>query len=185
MTDFKIKRGLSSVLFSAPGVINKRLIIEDGCWYLCTDTAELFLGLTGTDGKLTLKRINEIVSGETSQDIIAAVEELRARLVSLEATQLYVKITDESELPTDFEADDFNPNITYYIPLKNGKISTYIFDKISQCYLCTNCVDELVIRALVSEAIELDLNTKLDYILPEAIKRTIETTILHGGDATP
>ena len=59
MLDFNIRRGLSSVLFSEPGVVNPRLAIEEGCWYLCTDTAELFLGIN-TESGLTLKRINEV-----------------------------------------------------------------------------------------------------------------------------
>lgn len=58
MLDFKIRQGLSTVLFSEPGVINKNLIIEEGCWYLCTDTAELFLGVYIND-ELSLKKINE------------------------------------------------------------------------------------------------------------------------------
>ena len=58
MTDFKIRRGLSTVLFSEPGKINPKLNIEEACWYLCTDTAELFLGVN-VNGTLTLKKINE------------------------------------------------------------------------------------------------------------------------------
>jgi len=57
MNDFKIKRGLSSVVFIEPGVINPQLVIEEGCWYLCTDTAELYLGVQ-IDTGLTLKKIN-------------------------------------------------------------------------------------------------------------------------------
>jgi hypothetical protein len=57
MQDFKIRRGLSTVLFSAPGVVNSKLVIEEGCWYLCTDTAELFLGVN-ENGTLKLVRIN-------------------------------------------------------------------------------------------------------------------------------
>lgn len=60
MPDFKIRQGLSTILFSEPGIINKRLIIEEGCWYLCTDTAELFLGVSN-NGTLDLKKINENV----------------------------------------------------------------------------------------------------------------------------
>lgn len=56
MTNFKIRRGLSSELF-INGQINKSLIIEEGCWYLCSDTAELFLGVRAND-KLILKKIN-------------------------------------------------------------------------------------------------------------------------------
>lgn len=66
MTDFKIRRGLSSQLFSAPGVINPDLIIEDGCWYLCTDTAELFLGVA-IDAFCTLKRINSLAATKLSE----------------------------------------------------------------------------------------------------------------------
>lgn len=58
MIDFKIRRGLSTTMFSEPGVVNPRLIIEEGCWYLCTDTAELFLGVKAQE-TLHLKRFNE------------------------------------------------------------------------------------------------------------------------------
>ena len=185
ITDFKIKRGLSTTLFSAPGVVNKRLIIEEGCWYLCTDTADLFLGIKDSEGKLTLKRINDSTEADLGHEIQVRIDELYSRLDSLEATKLYQKINDESELPTGFHDEYFNPNITYYLPLANGKISLYVYDQGTGCYLCTDRIDELVVRAMVSDAIEITLNDKLDEILPNAIKRTIETTILHGGDATP
>jgi hypothetical protein len=64
MVDFKIRRGLSTILFSEPGVVNPRLVIEEGCWYLCSDTAELFLGISGESG-LTLKRVNGEKSSAT------------------------------------------------------------------------------------------------------------------------
>lgn len=57
MVDFNINYGLSTELF-IDGQINPDLIIEEGCWYLCTDSAELFIGAS-VNGKLTLKRINE------------------------------------------------------------------------------------------------------------------------------
>ena len=59
MIDFKIRKGPSSDLFIAPGEVNPRLIIENGCWYLTEDTAELFIGVLSEENKLTLKRINE------------------------------------------------------------------------------------------------------------------------------
>lgn len=58
MTDFNIRRGLSTVLFTEPGIINSNIVIEEGCWYLCTDTAELYLGMQTQEGKLILKKIN-------------------------------------------------------------------------------------------------------------------------------
>lgn len=61
MTDFKIRRGLSTDLFingdNKAGIIDG-VVLENGCWYLCTDTADLFLCVQQTNG-LTLKRINE------------------------------------------------------------------------------------------------------------------------------
>lgn len=189
MLDFKIRRGLSSTIYSAPGVINPRLVIEEGCWYLCTDTAELFLGVLDSDNKLALKRVNEVALDSSDAKCQRALEILSSRLDSLEAFELYQKIDSESELPNDFEADDFNPNITYYIQQANGKVCTYIFDKGIPGYLCTNTIDELVLRAMMTEIVESTLDTKLDSILdtklPNAVKQTIEGTILYGGDATP
>lgn len=60
MTDFKVRRGKSSLLFSAPGVVNPALIIEDGCWYLCTDTADLYVGIILPDGtSVTISKVTE------------------------------------------------------------------------------------------------------------------------------
>lgn len=93
MTDFKIKRGLSSVVFSEPGIINPNLIIEEGTWYLCTDTAELYLGIT-VDGELTLKQINGEHSapteGETTTGIVDAY-------IKEETGELWVVFADGSE----------------------------------------------------------------------------------------
>jgi hypothetical protein len=93
MTDFKIKRGLSSVVFSEPGIINPNLIIEEGTWYLCTDTAELYLGIT-VDGELTLKQINgehgTPTEGETTTGIVDAY-------IKEETGELWVVFADGSE----------------------------------------------------------------------------------------
>ena len=73
-----MNRATSLASVSVDGQINPNLIIEAGCWYLCTDTAELFLGtyedcptcancinctncancVDCPDRKLTLKKIN-------------------------------------------------------------------------------------------------------------------------------
>ncbi len=66
MTDFKIRRGLSTDLFQA-GELNSNVVLELGCWYLCTDTAELFL-CTDVDGRV-LKRINSTKEDITVIDI--------------------------------------------------------------------------------------------------------------------
>lgn len=74
MTDFKIRRGLSTELF-IDGEVNPKLVITEGCWYLCTDTAELFLGVV-KNGKLDLARINEgsITTPESGAVTVERVE---------------------------------------------------------------------------------------------------------------
>lgn len=82
MTDFNILHGLSTELFTTSGEINSNLIIEDGCWYLCTDTAELFLGTYKLDEAglpvvnevtgekvLTLKKINASIDSQITNSI--------------------------------------------------------------------------------------------------------------------
>lgn len=190
MVDFKIRRGPSTVLFSEPGIINPKLVIEEGCWYLCTDTAELFLGIL-EDGELTLKRINDNISSDSSggssssnPNFDRVVEELRNEIATLKSTELFQKINTEAELPVDFTSENFNPNITYYIPLAEDKVSTFIFDKETQSYVCTNSIDESAIKTLVSDVIELTFDESLEAKLPKAIKQTFETVILYGGDAS-
>lgn len=189
MVDFKIRRGESTTLFSSPGVVNPRLIIEEGCWYLCTDTAELYLGMK-LDGTLTLKKINndgrKPDEGGTSTALLEVqINELKDRLGALESFELYQKIESEYDLPTNFDSEDFNPNITYYVKLDDRNIRTYVFDKGAQAYMCTNSVDELVIRAMVSDAIDAELVAKFEAEIPQMIKNTLTDVILHGGDATP
>jgi hypothetical protein len=189
MVDFKIRRGESTTLFSSPGVVNPRLIIEEGCWYLCTDTAELYLGMK-LDGTLTLKKINNDgrkpdEGGASTALLEVQINELKDRLDALESFELYQKIESEYDLPTNFDSEDFNPNITYYVKLDDRNIRTYVFDKGAQAYMCTNSVDELVIRAMVSDAIDAELVAKFEAEIPQMIKNTLTDVILHGGDATP
>ena len=72
MFDFKIYRALSEELFPN-GELNSRLIIEEGCWYLCTDTAELFVGVN-TDEGLTLKRVNDVDGHPVISEVKTKVE---------------------------------------------------------------------------------------------------------------
>ena len=179
MQDFKIRRGLSTLLFSEPGVINPKLVIEEGCWYLCTDTAELFLGIS-TNGKLSLKQINEA----ELPDYGILIDELKKELEAVYKADKYIRIEDESELPTDFATEAFDPNITYYIVLEDDRVNTYIFDKSMQCYLCTSSVNEGVLRDIVLDTINFTFVEELvTNQLPSAIKQVLETTVLHGGTA--
>ena len=66
MLDFKIRRGLSSELFQS-GRVNTNVVLELGCWYLCTDTAELFL-CTSAEERI-LRRINDTSEKVTVADV--------------------------------------------------------------------------------------------------------------------
>lgn len=84
---FRIRRGLSTELFQLidgkPNyeIPSEEVTLEENCWYLCTDTAELFLGVKVTDpdtneSLITLKRINsddnqssEEISPELAEDL--------------------------------------------------------------------------------------------------------------------
>lgn len=190
--DFKIRRGRSTQLFvnGVEGKVNPKLIIEEGCWYLCTDTASLFLGGT-FDGKLDLRRINDIGQAAVTPEISEAIAELKQSLAALEDVELFQKIDSEEELRNiDFKAENFNPNITYYMPIDGGRVSTFIFDKGIPGFVCTNSMDETVVRAMVSEAIDaiLDesiIDVKIEEKLPNAIQKELKDNVLYGGDATP
>lgn len=103
--DFNINYGLSTELF-IDGQVNPDLIIEAGCWYLCTDTAELFLGVQSEDG-LALKRINE--RSEIDPEVLEALHsEINAVKESLAdyATKSelfsgsYNDLSDKPEIPS-------------------------------------------------------------------------------------
>jgi hypothetical protein len=184
MTDFKVRRGLSTAIFSEPGVVNPLLIIEEGCWYLCTDTAELFVGVIDENKNPTLKKINDTTPSGNKPSFGPAFGELE------DDAELFKRISSEDELPSNFEAEDFNPNTTYYIPILEpdginiGRASTFIFDKNTQSYLCTNSIDEQIIRVMVASAIDVALDAAITEKLPNVVRQTLESTILCGGNAS-
>ena len=101
MTDFKIRSGLSTDLFingnSKSGIIDD-VVLENGCWYLCADTAELFICVQQADG-LTLKCINEKTDLGTDSDgtsiDAATIIALRAEINRIkESLDLYAKTDD-------------------------------------------------------------------------------------------
>lgn len=95
MIDFKIQRGRSEQIFTAPGVPNPRLIIEEGCWYLCTDTAELYLGIKENDD-FTLKQINGTHDAESVDPAVLSALEVEINSIK-ESLNDFAKKT---ELPS-------------------------------------------------------------------------------------
>lgn len=61
MAEFKIRRGISGDLFLSDDRINPLVKLEEQCWYLCTDTANLYLCIKGEDNTLTLKPFNDVI----------------------------------------------------------------------------------------------------------------------------
>lgn len=57
--EFKIKKGLSTNLIDTDG--NPLITLQEGCWYLCTDTAELYVAVL-IDEVLTLRKANDEAS---------------------------------------------------------------------------------------------------------------------------
>lgn len=105
MFDFKIYRALHDELFppALDGELNPNLAVEPGCWYLCTDTADLFLGVQIDGSILTLKHINdnrvpavenlvqkhefENVKQVVTQEVIPGVEEVKTWVENKEYLQ--------------------------------------------------------------------------------------------------
>ena len=102
MVDFKIKRGLSKDLN------NPKLVIEAGCWYLCTDTAELFLGVS-EDGVLKLKQINGVHETGVDQAVLDAIQvEVNAVKESLNDYAKKEELPDVSDFITMQDVEDKN-----------------------------------------------------------------------------
>lgn len=136
LNTFKIKQGLHNQLFDTQGKVKPGIPLEVGAWYLCTDTACVYVcSIEGS--KPVLKRIN----GESFEAFGAQVENLTERVETVEKNALgYVKIESEGDLPQDFDAIDFNPKTIYYIEVDKEKhyIDTYIFDVGAQAYMCSH-----------------------------------------------
>jgi hypothetical protein len=190
---FKIRRGRAAELFVDPTApvlyreINKNLVIEVGCWYLTSDTAELFIGVLLDSGKKDLKRIN-------GEDTLALIKEINDRLDAIEVLPSYQEIPDEYWLQGKLADGSLSSDITYYVVNKDalgnslGTCSTYIVDTEAQIYYCTNSVDMSTIGNMVTSAIEIQLSEKFAEMLPQQVTKAIKevfsgSIVLHGGTA--
>ena len=84
--DFIIKKGRSTTLFDTYGNcrIDQDKLIENG-WYLCIDTAEVYVALRQDDGLLELKKINEC---DVDHDF--DIESFEDRLTALEVDHTHI-----------------------------------------------------------------------------------------------
>lgn len=130
--NFKIRQGLSSDLFDAEGNLKTSVVLELGCWYLCTDTVNVYVCVQDAD-KLVLKRVN-------SNAFDLSFSNLSNEIDAIKNKKVYQRLADESELPTDFEASSFDANIIYYIitDVEKDLIKLYLFDPTAKKYFCIN-----------------------------------------------
>lgn len=128
MIDFMIRKGLSSALFSEPGVVNPKLVIEEGCWYLCTDTAELFLGIR-TDSGLDLKRINDENIDSVKQEVINAVKPDVDDIKTTVQTVILPKVETVEELRAWIENKEYLQDID----LEGFATEEFVNDAIANC----------------------------------------------------
>ncbi len=162
MTDFKIRRGLSSILFSEPGVINPKLIIEEGCWYLCTDTAELYLGAAEETGELTLKRINGVASRPTTTPVPDQNEK----------TILAVELDSDNNLVFSYSDDSIN-----IIELPEAIVNTIK----GAGYATASFVKAEIAKAQLAGAdVDLSSYATKEYVTEQLAENKL--TILDGGN---
>ena len=165
MVDFNIQYGLSTEIF-IDGKLNKDLIIDEGCWYLCTDTAELFLGTYDIDENgqrfLTLKLINE-----TTKDFITDAELAAYGFITEQALSEYVK---KSELPSHegLATEDYVTNAIKAIP---GADLTNYYDK-TEVDSLINGIEHPTIPTKVSE-LSNDANYATEQYVIDAIANQV------------
>ena len=109
-TNFQIKKGLSINLFDENGDL--RIIPEEGCWYITTDTFELYACFDGI-----FKAIGSIPDFETR------LSALETRIEKIVQTYGY-----KSGLPKVGEE-----NVIYVVAEENAE---YRWDNASQTYYC-------------------------------------------------
>lgn len=93
MTDFQILKGKSTKLFTPEG--NVAIDLIEYCWYLTTDTAEIFVAIP-EEGTLSLKRLNEV-------DITifeSRLEDIEDRLSKLEQDKPVQTFAEREQFPS-------------------------------------------------------------------------------------
>ncbi len=186
--NFKIRQGHSTALFGTDGKLKSNVVLEAGCWYLCTDTADVYVCVYEQD-KLTLKHINSGAFETSITNLENTISNIDTDIQHLKNQQLYQKINSEADLPTDFDSPTFNPNIAYYIIIdeKNNFANLYIFDELAKSYMCTNKTDLQILDSELEQLVDKKVEASLSEKIPEIVKDTLETQVqvLYGGDANP
>lgn len=205
---FRIRRGLSTELFQViDGKPNyeapsKTVTLEENCWYLCTDTAELFLGVKVTDpdtgeSLITLKRINSDDSqsnDEINPELAEDLAELQGEITTIKnagyitKTQLEEAISNIEHPPVSFDGyatEEYVDNAidAIDIPEVPANVSDFENDAgyLTQQNLEGLATESYVVDAIASiefpEASDPDLTNyytkgEVDELIPEATDLT-------------
>ena len=127
MTEFNISRGLSTVLFTPEGQVNPNLVIEEGCWYLCTDTAELFLGVQTEEG-LSLMQINDVERHPVIAEVKTKVENV---LIPKVEEEIVPTISEVKSTTEELKAWVDNKEFLQHIDLEGYATEEFVTEAIS------------------------------------------------------
>lgn len=177
MLDFKIYRASSEELFPN-GSLNARLIIEEGCWYLCTDTAELFIG-TSTDDGLTLIRVNDAESHPVIEEVKTKVETVIPTVEKIES-EIVPTISEVKSTTDEIKAWVDNKEFLQHIDLEGLATEDFVHEMIAKAELDDKDVDldayytKTEVEALIPEvpAKVSELENDTGYITAEEIPET-------------
>ena len=114
---FQIKYGLRANIDKIADV-NK----IEGCWYICTDTFEVFVCLKNNDGNLVLERIQ--ASSSFDEEII----DLKQRVSALESSTKEIQVNTLFDLPETGQV-----GIVYIVVKENA---AYRWDAEGSNFIC-------------------------------------------------
>lgn len=175
MTDFNIQYGRSTEIF-IDGKLNPNLIIEEGCWYLCIDTAELFIGVT-TETGLTLKRINEAIINQIPIENLA----LKSDLESTKQEVIQTVVPTVNEVKTKVNKD-IAPTVDELKAWVENK--EYLQEIDLEGYVTNEKVTEIITEE-VSTVVDKQVETKVVEVIQEKVDTgevTVSTNAITYGD---
>lgn len=112
---FEIKRGYKDNLMDKDG--SPKIDLQDGCWYLTLDTAEVYVAIN-LNGVLDLYKINE-APGLDLEEFNERFDTLEARVSALENKGEPIRFAEKNQFPTVGESDKL------YIAIDENQL--YIF----------------------------------------------------------
>jgi hypothetical protein len=112
---FEIKRGYKDRLMDKDG--SPKIDLQDGCWYLTLDTAEVYVAIN-LNGVLDLYKINE-APGLDLEEFNERFDALEARVSALENKGEPLRFAEKNQFPSVGESDKL------YIAIDENQL--YIF----------------------------------------------------------